>query len=107
MGVLQVLNVLGMSLDFHNIEESGAFYYIYKDSMLFFTYFYYCECIIKLTALGCAYFQDGWCRLGVFLARAYPRVHVRPPRVRAASSHVLGVHAWHAREGAASTSSSW
>ena len=52
MGVI-VLNVFGMALDFHGIEEYELYQLYYTNGMLFFTYFYYCECVLKLFALGC------------------------------------------------------
>merc|ERR1719487_2911420 len=35
--------------------------------MMFFTYFYYCEFLIKFFALDCSYFADAWCRFDFFL----------------------------------------
>jgi hypothetical protein len=35
--------------------------------MMCFTYFYYCECIIKIFGLRKYYFLDGWCRFDFFL----------------------------------------
>jgi hypothetical protein len=66
IGVI-VLNVFGMAMDFHRIEEKGLYYTGYVDGMMFFTYFYYFEFIIKFFALGCTYFSDGWNRFDFFL----------------------------------------
>ena len=59
-----VLNVFGMALDHwgNNPIDEPEFHFFYKNGMLFFTYFYYLECVLKLFALGCDT-ADGWCRL--------------------------------------------
>ena len=62
-----ILNVFGMALDYHGIEEDEAYYAYYTKGMLFFTYFYYCECALKILGLGTYYFNDGWCRFDFFL----------------------------------------
>ena len=64
-----VLNVLGMSLDHYgnNPEDEPEFNFYYRNGMLFFTYFYYCEALLKIFALGTNYFADGWCRFDLFL----------------------------------------
>jgi hypothetical protein len=61
------LNVFGMALDYHKIEDDVSFHDNYVNGMMFFTYFYYAECITKLFALGHAYFNDNWCRFDFFL----------------------------------------
>ena len=66
MGII-ILNVFGMALDFHGMENDEVLSSTYRNGMLFFTYFYYVEFVIKLTALGDAYFRDAWCRFDFFL----------------------------------------
>ena len=61
------LNVIGMALDYHHMKNDKAYYMFYHTGMLFFTYFYYCECVLKLFAMGGHYFQDSWCRFDFFL----------------------------------------
>ena len=56
MGVIAV-NIAGMAMDYHHIELDVEYYARYKSFMLFFSYFYYCECILKVFAMGCRYFQ--------------------------------------------------
>jgi len=65
IGVI-IANVLAMSVDYHRIDESPAHVY-YTQGMMFFTYFYYGEFLIKIFALDCTYFADGWCRFDFFL----------------------------------------
>uniref|UniRef100_A0A7S2IXR0 Sodium channel protein n=1 Tax=Haptolina brevifila TaxID=156173 RepID=A0A7S2IXR0_9EUKA len=61
-------NVLGMALDFHRIDEYETYYYFYSNGMLFFTYFYYAEFLVKFFGLGpIGYFSDPWCRFDFFL----------------------------------------
>uniref|UniRef100_A0A7S2NBM4 Calcium-channel protein CCH1 n=1 Tax=Haptolina brevifila TaxID=156173 RepID=A0A7S2NBM4_9EUKA len=55
-------NMLWMATDHHGIEENPLEYQIYANGLLAFNYFYYCEFIIKLFAMGSYYFQDSWCR---------------------------------------------
>ena len=62
-----LLNVIGMALDFHGIEEHPGYAAWYGRGMAAFTYFYYGECALKLFGMGGAYFCDGWCRLDFFL----------------------------------------
>jgi len=66
IGVI-VLNVISMSFDYHRIEENEPYFTYYTNFMLFFTYFYYCECALKILGLGTYYFNDGWCRFDFFL----------------------------------------
>ena len=41
---------------------------MYNQVMLAFSYIYYVECVLKLSALGLdGYFGDGWCRFDFFL----------------------------------------
>ena len=61
MGVI-VLNVIGMALDYHRIEEDEVYYHHYTVAMLGFTYFYYAEFLLKWFAMGNRYFGDSWCR---------------------------------------------
>ena len=62
------INVFSMALDYHRIDKDEPFNTYYGNFMMFFTYFYYCECVLKLTGLGPAnYFGDGWCRFDFFL----------------------------------------
>ena len=61
-----ILNVLAMACNFHRIEET-SFYSFYTQGMMFFTYFYYCEFVLKFFGLGCAYFGDTWNRFDFFL----------------------------------------
>ena len=61
------LNVLGMALDYHKMEDDTLIYFFYTNGMMFFSYFYYAEAILKIFALGCSYFEDGWCRFDFFL----------------------------------------
>jgi len=61
------LNVFGMALDYHRMSDDATIYWAYTNGMLFFTYFYYFECVLKLFALGCNYFADAWCRFDFFL----------------------------------------
>ena len=67
MGVI-VLNVFGMACEYEGLHEDADYGWKYEAGMLFFSYFYYCECVLKLTGLGPAnYFGDGWCRFDFFL----------------------------------------
>ena len=50
--VTKVANVISMAFDYHRIEEDEVWYYYYTNGMLFFTYFYYCECVLKILAEG-------------------------------------------------------
>ena len=58
MGVI-ALNVLAMAYDHHGIEDEPT-YDSYVQLIKWFTYFYYCECLLKIFAMGSHYFQDGW-----------------------------------------------
>jgi hypothetical protein len=62
-----MLNVLGMALDYHGMENSPELRTSYLRCMAFFSYFYYGECLLKLFGLGCYYFKDNWCRFDFFL----------------------------------------
>ena len=62
-----ILNVFGMAFDYHRIEENEAYAKMYTQGMMFFSYFYYAECTLKLFGLGKFYFADGWCRFDFFL----------------------------------------
>ena len=53
-------NTIYIELDFYQIEKFPEYFELYTNGMLFFTYFYYCECVIKLTGLADAYFKDAW-----------------------------------------------
>merc|ERR1719359_2723294 len=41
IGVI-IMNVFAMALDYHRIDEDEAYYPLYTQGMLFFSYFYYC-----------------------------------------------------------------
>ena len=62
-----VLNVLGMALDHYGTPRTSPSSTSTTHGMLFFTYFYYCEALLKIFALGTNYFADGWCRFDFFL----------------------------------------
>ena len=64
MGVI-VANVLLMASDHWNPSEGFAT--AYSRSMAVFSYIYYCEAVLKITALGLNYFRDNWCRFDFFL----------------------------------------
>ena len=52
-----VLNVFGMALYYHRMEEETERFATYSAVMAAFSYFYYCECILKIFAMGGHYFQ--------------------------------------------------
>ena len=60
-------NVLGMALDYYQMEQDPLIHWLYTRGMMFFTYFYYAECLLKLFALCCDYFADPWCQFDFFL----------------------------------------
>ena len=63
-----VANVFTMSCEFEGIEDYPLYSWRFRNAMLFFTYFYYGECILKLIGLGPRnYFADRWCRFDFFL----------------------------------------
>ena len=64
IGVI-VANVFAMAFEFDPMPDSYAVNY--ANFMLFFTYFYYCECTLKMYGLGAFYFQEAWCRFDFFL----------------------------------------
>ena len=66
IGVI-LLNVFAMAMDYHRIDEDEPWNSYYKNLMMCFTYFYYCECVVKIFGLRKYYFQDGWCRFDFFL----------------------------------------
>ena len=66
MGVI-VANVALMASDFWQIERSASFMTVYTKGMVVFSYIYYCEAVLKITALGLNYFRDNWCRFDFFL----------------------------------------
>ena len=66
MGVI-ALNVFGMSLKYYRMEEDVTYYFYYHHAMEIFTYFYYAEALLKIFALCCEYFRDGWCQFDFFL----------------------------------------
>ena len=57
-----VLNVFGMALDYHGMEQQPEVELAYHTAMLFFTYFYYCEFLVKFFALGCDCACHNWSR---------------------------------------------
>ena len=66
--VVIVANIMLMSCDYWEIEQNKAFYDFYEKATLVFTYIYYTECALKLTALSVhGYFSDPWCRFDFFL----------------------------------------
>ena len=54
-----------MAFEFEKMPD--GYEQAYDNFMMFFTYFYYCECALKIYGLGSFYFQDGWCRFDFFL----------------------------------------
>ena len=64
IGVI-IINVLAMAFEFEKMPD--GYEQAYDNFMMFFTYFYYCECALKIYGLGSFYFQDGWCRFDFFL----------------------------------------
>ena len=62
-----LLNVFCMALDYHRIDEDEPWNTYYNNLMMFFSYFYYCECALKIFGLRKYYFIDGWCRFDFFL----------------------------------------
>ena len=64
MGVI-IANVLLMASAHWNPSEGFAT--AYSRSMAVFSYIYYCEAVLKITALGLNYFRDNWCRFDFFL----------------------------------------
>ena len=69
MGIMAVIiaNVALMASDFWQIERSAPFMAVYTKGMVVFSYIYYCEAVLKITALGLNYFRDNWCRFDFFL----------------------------------------
>ena len=70
-GMLVIIgaNVGQMACDFWEIEqpEHARFKAYFDLAAVCFTYVYYVEGLLKLTALGTFYFVDGWCRFDFFL----------------------------------------
>lgn len=67
MGVVG-LNVLGMALEYHHIEENEVLYMIYVPAMALFSYVYYSEALLKMFGLGPTnYIMDPWHRFDFFL----------------------------------------
>ena len=63
-----VLNVLTMACDYWGIEQDERPFRYYNNAMMAFSYIYYVEFALKITALGPAnYFGDNWCRFDFFL----------------------------------------
>ena len=62
-----ILNIGAMACDFWGIEHDKDAFGYYNGAMLLFSYIYYCEAVVKLTALGSYYFYDNWCRFDFFL----------------------------------------
>ena len=63
-----VANVLAMACEFEGIEDYPQYSWRFHNAMLFFSYFYYGECILKLIGLGPRnYFADRWCCFDFFL----------------------------------------
>merc|ERR1740117_1026389 len=65
MGVIMA-NVALMASDFWQIEQTD-FGSVYTHGMTVFSYIYYVEATLKITALGLDYFRDNWCRFDFFL----------------------------------------
>ena len=61
------LNIFGMALEYYRIEDDEPYYTYYHTFMMGFTYFYYCEFVLKFFALGFNYFADSWCQFDFFL----------------------------------------
>ena len=68
MGIMGVImaNVALMASDFWQIEQTD-FGSVYTHGMTVFSYIYYVEATLKITALGLDYFRDNWCRFDFFL----------------------------------------
>ena len=63
-----VANVGVMACDYWGIEQDAHNFGLYSAAMLAFSYIYYVECVLKLTALGpIGYFSDHWCKFDFFL----------------------------------------
>ena len=63
-----VANVLAMSCEFEGMKDYPQYSWRFRNAMLFFSYFYYGECTLKLIGLGPRnYFADRWCRFDFFL----------------------------------------
>ena len=63
-----VANIGVMACDYWGIEQDTYILYAYEKTMDGFSLIYYCEFILKITALGCAgYFSDPWCQFDFFL----------------------------------------
>ena len=58
-----VANVIVMGCDYWGIEQNAVHRRLYEDTLNYFAYVYYTECVLKLIGLSpAAYFADGWCR---------------------------------------------
>ena len=63
-----IANISVMALDFWGIEQDEQLFGYYNTVMQSFSYIYYIECILKITAMGPDdYFADDWCRFDFFL----------------------------------------
>ncbi len=62
-----VANVLVMACDYWRMEEDVSVKAWYDGAMLVFSYIYYAEAILKISALRGDYFRDSWCRFDFFL----------------------------------------
>ena len=57
-----IANVGGMACDYWGIEDNPRHIAVYSGCMTVFSYIYYLEFVLKLTALGPRqYFSDHWC----------------------------------------------
>jgi hypothetical protein len=59
MAAVILSNVIVMGCDFWAIEQTDALRW-YNLANTTFSYIYYVECVLKLTALGWSYFRDNW-----------------------------------------------
>ena len=63
-----IANIGVMACDFWGIEQDEQRFGYYNTAMQSFSYIYYIECILKMTAMGADnYFADNWCRFDFFL----------------------------------------
>ena len=63
-----IVNVGVMGCDYWGIEHDAEAFQLYTTAMLYFSYVYYVECVLKLAGLGPAgYFGDAWCQFDFFL----------------------------------------
>ncbi len=63
-----IANIGVMACDYWGIEQDAESFDMYNSAMLAFSYIYYVEATLKLTAMGPAgYFRDAWCRFDFFL----------------------------------------